>query len=730
MTPETLFTLSIIILLLPLLSFTILIFWGKKLGDAASSTIGTSILGVDLLLSAVVAYSKLVEHGASGMLQLKFDWFSLGTKSITVGIGIDNMTAVMLIVVTMISFLVHLFSIEYMKDDPRFPRFFAYLGIFTFSMLGIVIANNFVFMYVFWELVGLSSYLLIGFWYEKDSAADASKKAFLTNRIGDFGFFAGIMILFSTYGTFMFDDIFAGIGQGILPWGSGAMLTIAGIAIFGGAIGKSAQFPLHVWLPDAMEGPTPVSALIHAATMVAAGVYMTARVFPMFTADALLFIAYVGAITAFMAATIAVTQNDFKKVLAYSTVSQLGYMIMALGVGAFTVGFFHLVTHAWFKACLFLASGSVIHQMHIALHKYHDHHTDAQDIRNMGGLRKTMPWTYLTFLFATLAISGVPFTSGFLSKDGILAGTLAFGTLSGHWLIPLAGFGAAGMTAFYMFRLGIESFHGEPKTKFAAATKESNKKILIPLVTLMVLSFWFFYSFHPFDAAQGWFYQKLGAPETAVPAEYQWDFLVPYDKPETGFDIAHQTEAEAETAAAAAHEAEAEAHPEGPAHAEHHAMNEFEHQVHIAHMPAMILSLLIAGGGILAAFALYQFRLANPDNIANQIRPVYKFSFNKWFFDEFYDATVIKLTLFISKVSALFDNYVIDGIVNAFGAVTKFIGWFIGKFDNIIIDGIVNLLAYIAGFFGALFRKVQTGKVQTYLIFVIVGIIILAYWIF
>ncbi len=302
-------------------------------------------------------------------------------------------------------------------------------------MFGIVLTNNLLLMYVSWELVGLSSYLLIGHWFEKKSASDAAKKAFIVTRIGDVGMFIGILILFNTFHTFTFDAIFEAMKAGRIPFGSEAWLTAAGLLIFCGAIGKSAQFPLHVWLPDAMEGPTPVSALIHAATMVAAGVYLVARTFAMMTADALMVIAYIGAITTFISATIAITQNDIKKVLAYSTVSQLGYMIMGLGVGAYTAGFFHLTTHAMFKAGLFLGSGSVIYAMHSALHHANDYKTDAQDIRNMGGLRTKMPITFWTFVMYTMAICGVPFTSGFLSKDEILAGTLAFGNLP--WRLAL-----------------------------------------------------------------------------------------------------------------------------------------------------------------------------------------------------------------------------------------------------------------------------------------------------
>ncbi len=449
MTQELLLQLATIVLLLPLASFVLLIFWGKKLprqGDA----IATSILGVALLTAVAILLAKLMLFH-DDVLNFTFTWVDfnnvagIGPLKLDLGIMIDNLTAIMLVVVTLISFLVHLFSTSYMSGDVRYSRYFAYLGFFSFSMLGIVITNNFFTMYVFWELVGISSYLLIGHWYEKKSASDASKKAFIVNRIGDVGMFIGINILWANYHTLTFDQIFSAIAAGHVPFDSNPWLTAAGILIFCGAVGKSAQFPLHVWLPDAMEGPTPVSALIHAATMVAAGVYLIARTFPMLTADALVFIAYIGAITAFISATIAITQNDIKKVLAYSTVSQLGYMVMGLGVGAYTAGFFHLVTHAAFKAGLFLGSGSVIHAMHNALHHQDDHHTDAQDIRNMGGLKKKMPITFWAFVVYALAISGVPLTSGFLSKDEILAGSLAFGNLTGHMLIPIIGFLVAGL---------------------------------------------------------------------------------------------------------------------------------------------------------------------------------------------------------------------------------------------------------------------------------------------
>ena len=465
MSPETLITLSLTTLLLPLAGFVVLIFTGKRL-PRQGDWLGTSILAIGLVLSLVVLVQKLTLYGGE-TLSARFTWVDfgvvpgIGTLTIVLGVAIDNLSAIMAATVLLISSLVHLFSIGYMHGDVRYSRYFAFLGFFTFSMLLIVFSDNLLMLYAGWELVGISSYLLIGHWYEKKSASNAAMKAFIVNRIGDVGFFIGIMILFTTFNTFGLKEIFEGIRSGVLPYGSEGWLTAAGVLIFCGAVGKSAQFPLHVWLPDAMEGPTPVSALIHAATMVAAGVYLVARTFPLMTADALMVIAYIGAATALISATIAIAQNDIKRVLAYSTISQLGYMVMALGVGAYTAGFFHLVTHAMFKAGLFLGSGSVIHAMHHALHAKHDHHTDPQDIRNMGGLKARMPVTFWTFVIYTLAISGIPLTTGFLSKDEILAGTMAFGELTGQVVVPVIGFLVAGVTAFYMFRLVIMTFLGE-----------------------------------------------------------------------------------------------------------------------------------------------------------------------------------------------------------------------------------------------------------------------------
>ena len=407
---NTFINYSLIILLLPLAAFLIQIFIGKRLpreGDWVSilAIVTTLVLSIYMFTSMILRYisalgdEDLLEAAANWKEEISFKWLDMGSFSIELGILLDNVTVIMLLVVTLISTCTHIFSTKYLQGDIRYSRYYAYLGLFTFSMNGIVLSNNLMSMYMFWELVGVSSYLLIGHWFEKDSAANASKKAFLTNRVGDIGFFIGIMLIYNAIGSFAFGQIFEGVSNGAI---TGTTLTFAGVGLFLGAMGKSSQFPLHVWLPDAMEGPTPVSALMHAATMVAAGVYLTFRIFPLLTPDALLVVAYVGGFTAIFAASIAITQNDIKKVLAYSTVSQLGYMILAVGTGVYTAAFFHLLTHAMFKANLFYGSGSVIHAMHHALHEKHDHETDPQDMRNMGGFNKKMP----TYVVASDLVAG------------------------------------------------------------------------------------------------------------------------------------------------------------------------------------------------------------------------------------------------------------------------------------------------------------------------------------
>jgi NADH-quinone oxidoreductase subunit L len=682
MSQDALLQLSIALLLLPLVGFTALIFLGKRL-PRQGDWLETGMITVSLVLSLIVLWQKLTLYPGE-TLALRFTWVDFGDVSgigplkIMLGVSLDNLSTVMMAVVTLISCLVHYFSIGYMHGDVRYSRYFAYLGFISFSMLMIVLADNLFLLYVGWELVGISSYLLIGHWYEKKSASDAGMKAFIVNRIGDVGFFVGIMILFTTFNTFGLREIFDGIQGGELPYGSEGWLTAAGVLVFCGAVGKSAQFPLHVWLPDAMEGPTPVSALIHAATMVAAGVYLVARTFPLMTMDALMVIAYIGAITAFLSATIAIAQNDIKKVLAYSTISQLGYMVMALGVGAYTAGFFHLVTHAMFKAGLFLGSGSVIHAMHHALHHHNDHETDPQDIRNMGGLRSRMPVTYWSFIVYTLAICGVPLTSGFLSKDAILAGTYAFGGLTGHLLIPVVGFLVAGLTAFYMFRLVIRTFLGtHADTHRVQHIHESPRVMTVPLVILAFLSLFFVFSLNPFDAADGWIPKAVERPSSSVPAAV------------------------------------------APPSAEI-----FEEALHHAHWPAMLLSLLVAGLGILLAFATYYWKKIDADAVALRFRPVHRFLLSKWYFDELYNGLVVGGTLRLTRVLRWFDDNIIDGAVNGAGWLARGTSDVSGKFDNIVIDGFVNLSAYLSGIAGLVLRKFQTGKVQTYIVYVVLAVVV------
>ncbi len=661
--------LACIVLLLPLLAFTIQIFVGKRL-PRGGDWLPTGAMFLCLGLSVVILAKVLAAYDPDYKETFSFMWIDIGDFRVEGGILLDNVTAIMLVVVTLVSALVHLYSIGYMHDDPLYSRFFAYLGLFSFSMLGLVLSDNFLFLYCFWELVGLTSYLLIGFWFERPAAASAGKKAFIVTRIGDVGMFIGIMIIFSQIGKFGYQGVFDSVAQGEL---SGTLLTVAGVCIFFGAVGKSAQFPLHVWLPDAMEGPTPVSALIHAATMVAAGVYLVVRVFPFLSPDALTFIAYTGVITAFLGATIAIAQNDIKRVLAYSTISQLGYMMLGLGVGAYVAGFFHLVTHAAFKACLFLCSGSVIHAL------------GTQDMREMGGLKDKMPITFKTMLIATLAISGVPLTSGFLSKDAILAGSLGFGFFEQprHMLLPLLGFITAGMTAFYMFRLIFMTFYGQPRDreKYEHA-HESPKSMTIPLVVLSSLTFFFFYTFNfnPFSTS-GWFYDIIHKPASSV---HQAVGTV-----DAGYVLASS-----------------EAHDP-------------------AHIPALMLSLLIAAGGIYLAYLTYYKGRISADAWADRFSFTYRLIYNKWYFDELYHFIVIRPTLAIRSFLGWFDQKVIDGVVNGAARITTFISFLEGRFDNIVIDGLVNQTAGAVIGAGSIFRKIQTGRVQTYIMFALVGAIII-----
>ena len=718
-----------IILLAPLAAFTIFALFGL----AKRSFPRQDILSTAAMLVALGCSLYLLNE-MSDPKPLTVEWLSLGSITLSMGFYLDSVTVIMLIVVTLVSSLVHIFSIGYMHGDPRYPRFFAFLSLFSFSMLFLVVSDNLLGIYIGWELVGLCSYLLIGFWFEKDSAANACKKAFLTTRVGDVGMFIGMMMLFSKFKTLSLhgtDGIFTLLTDPTRFTGDTAdivWLSIAGVLIFCGAVGKSAQVPLHTWLPDAMEGPTPVSALIHAATMVAAGVYLTARMFPILTATSSLVIAYVGGITAIVAATIAIVRFDIKRVLAYSTVSQLGFMMLALGAGSYVAGLFHLTTHAFFKALLFLGSGSVIHAFH-AMHAHHDEaHPDGeehehdthsivhehgseippdQDMRNMGGLRRKMPWTFATMLIATLSISGVPFLfSGFWSKDKILAGVLgrAMEWNSGHhYLLFGIALCAAGITAFYMFRLIFMTFFGEPRNQeMHDMAHESPWTMTVPLVVLAILSLpvvnhlWFNKdNFKPPKQ------EHLHAPKQV------------YVSPDTkiGFTLFGISEAEA-----ADEEGTTDTEPADKAH----------HAHEVAHNIAMVLSIIVAGLGILLSWLFYHKRRFSAESVATTFRPVYTLFWNKYYFDEFYNGVLVALTVWKSRLFAKFDLSIIDGIVNGVATITRAIfAAFIGFFDNRVIDGIVNRVAKVIWSVGGRVRRIQTGAIQTYLFVVLGGIVLI-----
>ncbi len=593
--------------LLPFLSFVINILFGRNyIKDKAHWIAIPAILG-----SFVLALSACIEVLNGKVIDVNvYSWIVSGNFNVSVGFLIDQLTAVMLMVVTSIGTLIFIYSVGYMHGDGGYYRFFAYLSLFIFSMLTLVMANNFLLMYLGWEAVGLCSYFLIGFWFHKKSAGDAGKKAFIVNRFGDFGFGLGVILIFLTFGSLNYMEVFSGaggiVGQTITLLGYEVdLITLICLLLFCGAMGKSAQFPLHVWLPDAMEGPTPVSALIHAATMVTAGVFMVARCNELFSYSqtAMNTVAVVGGFTAIFAATIALVQNDIKRVIAYSTVSQLGYMFLALGVGAYSAGVFHLYTHAYFKALLFLGSGSVIHALHHA--KQHDE----QNMQIMGGLKKYMPTTYKVFVIATLSITGIPFFSGFFSKDEILWQTFQAGGL-GKFLWFLGAL-AALLTAFYSWRLIYLTFHGEYRgdQECKSHIHESPFVITVPLMFLA------------FGAI---FAGYVGIPPI---------FL------EHGDKIGHFLEPVL-------------GHPEG-------------HGSHAQEYFVIASSIFVAIAGWAVAHTMYIKKPELPAKLYSSLRPVHKVLFNKYYIDELYDKTLVQPTLKAAdKIILAFDVNVIEGIVN------------------------------------------------------------------
>jgi NADH-quinone oxidoreductase subunit L len=612
-----------LIFLLPFMSFLLIglvlrPFFNRFPKLAGYVTIGA--VGISCAL-ALWVFSAVMAAPNHLLMVDDIKWAVVGNLNIHLGVLVDSLTAVMVVVVTFVSLMVQIYSQGYMKGDTGYMRYYACMSLFTACMLGLVLANNILFMFIFWEGVGLGSYLLIGFWFHKPSAANAAKKAFIVTRLGDFGFLAAILILFAQTGTFDTEELYKLVAAGTL---AGTTLTWVAVGIFAGAAGKSAQFPLHVWLPDAMEGPTPVSALIHAATMVAAGVFLVARFYPLFehSHEAMLVVAIIGAFTAIFAASMGLVMNDIKRVLAYSTVSQLGYMMLGLGVGGVAIGIFHLFTHAFFKALLFLGSGSV------------NHGSGTFDMRLMGGLRKAMPWTYITFVIGSLSLAGIWPLAGFWSKDEILVSAFANNPI----LFVLAII-TVFMTAFYMFRAVFMTFHGEYKggapsehgghDEHSHGPHESPAVMVVPLVILAVLAIcvgWI--------NVTGYFSSLFGHGGGHGEAAEEVSLL-------TGFF--------------------------GP----------------LTH-PLPLVSLLVAIAGICLAYAMYIKKWISAEKITNAFKPIHTLLYRKYFMDELYENVIVKTLLYngLFKLFALFDYNVVDGTVNGAAAGASGAGTALRKLQN------------------------------------------------
>jgi NAD(P)H-quinone oxidoreductase subunit 5 len=633
-----------------------------------------AVLIISLMGAAMVASFALLASQFQGhpTYSYSFEWASAGNFHLNMGYTIDHLTSLMLVIVTTVAMLVMIYTHGYMAHDPGYVRFYAYLSLFSSSMLGLVISPNLVQVYIFWELVGMCSYLLIGFWYDRKGAADACQKAFVTNRVGDFGLLLGMLGIYWATGSFDFqimgDRLQELVASGAISGGLAALLAIL---VFMGPVAKSAQFPLHVWLPDAMEGPTPISALIHAATMVAAGVFLIARMYPVFEhiPAAMDTIAWTGATTAFLGASIAITQNDIKKGLAYSTMSQLGYMVMAMGVGAYSAGLFHLMTHAYFKAMMFLGSGSVIHGMEDVV----GHNPVlAQDMRLMGGLRKHMPITAGTFFIGTLAISGIPPFAGFWSKDEILGATYASNPLL--WVV---GFATAGITAFYMFRMYFSTFEG--------SFRGNDKKIQQQLLAAARPSGADAHDDHAHDDAHAHHH-------AANPHESPWSMTLPL--------VILAVPSALIGLVGTPFNNYFEAFISAPGHVAEHAhefdLNEF---------------LLMAGSsvgigliGITLASLMYLSRKIDPSAIASKIPALYNLSLNKWYIDDIYNNVFVIGLRRVARQVMEVDYRVVDGAVNLTGLATllggeglKYLETGRAQFYALIVFGAVLGLVVVFG---------------------------------
>ncbi|MEW6670970.1 MAG: NADH-quinone oxidoreductase subunit L [Thermodesulfobacteriota bacterium] len=684
----------IIAWLLPLGGFAVLVFFGRRIGEPGAGILAAGLMIASAAIALVSGFNWLgLNTGGATTLSLKIPWIYIGDQAMDFGVRVDSLTIVMFTMVTVVASSIFVYSVGYMHGDKRFARFFTYLSLFGFSMLGLVLADSLLGLFIFWELVGVCSYFLIGFWFEKQSASDAAKKAFIVNRVGDFLFIVGIATMFSMTGNLTLEGIFAKVREGAFA-GHDTLLTFAGICLFFGAVGKSAQFPLHVWLPDAMEGPTPVSALIHAATMVAAGVYLVGRIFPILTVPALHFIAYIGAITLFGSALIAIVMTDIKRVLAYSTISQLGYMILSLGIGGWVAGLFHLITHACFKALLFLGSGSVIHGCN-----------GEQDIRKMGKLHAKMPITSITFLVATLAISGVPFLSGAYSKDAMLSAMLGFSWVHrAHWVLFLVPAVGAAITAFYMMRLYLLVFHTSARDHHVHDhAHESPRVMWLPLAFLAVLT-----------VSIGWFgslpQQHQGASgETAVAAGSGLIGLIADAQPQ--WAVSRQS-------SNAPHGDPPAPPPEG-ARAETGAASAGSHEGSHGgfHLAATVIATGAMALGFLLAFLTYSFGVISPEQTTRRLQPVYRLLVNKFYFDELYRATVVAFVLKLAAFGRWFDRKILDGIADGSARWVTRTAFFSGlTLDNKGVDGAVNGAAELAFASGNIVRKGQTGRIRTYVL--------------
>jgi NADH-quinone oxidoreductase subunit L len=704
--------LLLLIPLLPLLGFLVNAFAGRRLAKPLSGGIACLAIIGSFVAAAASVWSMLA-HGAGAVEVTAFHWIASDALQIPFTLRLDPLASVMILVITGIGALIHVYSTGYMHDEPdsEYARYFSYLNLFASFMLVLVLGANFPVMFVGWEGVGLCSYLLIGFWFKKRSAADAGKKAFVVNRIGDFGFILGMLLIFTLFGTLDFQGV-AAAAAGRAPETTVGVLTIATLLLFVGATGKSAQIPLYVWLPDAMEGPTPVSALIHAATMVTAGVYMIGRNAVLFEHAPLTLavVAAIGVATALMAGTIGLVQNDIKRVLAYSTVSQLGYMFLAMGVGAYAAGIFHLYTHAFFKALLFLGSGAVIHAL-----------AGEQDLRNMGGLKKHLPITYWTFLIGALAIAGVPALAGFFSKDEILFKTFTSAATPGHLLFWGIGIVTSLLTATYMFRLVFLAFHGERRHEVPAAAThgahdlphgahglppdagrhetpdphghghghgtphEAPWSMAIPLIILAIGS-----------VVAGY----VGVPHALGGGNRIESFLEP------SFEVHAGTGHNSSAAAGAARLLPAAARQAPEAGGDAHAA-EASHADTGTELMLMAISsgIALAGIGIAAYFWLRNRSAA--DRMAASFRPVHQLLLNKYYVDEAYDAVVVQP---IKRLST--------------GALWKGV-------DASLIDGAVNGVGAAMRETSGVLRRTQTGSVRAYAFAVLAGtVVMLGYYLF